>query len=134
MHRELAQRGAFVSVAVFWGRERYVTILMRYLERNLRVNGGVVDEVLLITHNRDDAVGAEGARAILDAAKARHPGVVRETPFCAKPYGCAFDEILTNPHAVYVKIDDDIIFIKDGSFEHLVYQVNQPAARPTNCA
>ena len=25
-------------------------------------------------------------------------------------------------HQVYVKLDDDIIFVKDGSFEHLVYQ------------
>ena len=54
----------------------------------------------------------------------RYPGVVRDVPFCAKPYGCAFDEILTDPHAVYIKLDDDIIFIKDGSFEHLVYQVS----------
>lgn len=54
----------------------------------------------------------------------RYPGIVRDVPFCAKPYGCAFDEILTDPHAVYIKLDDDIIFIKDGSFEHLVYQVS----------
>jgi hypothetical protein len=42
---ELAARGAKVSVAVFWGRERYVSILWRYLERNLAANGGIVDEV-----------------------------------------------------------------------------------------
>ncbi len=39
---ELDRRGAYVSVAVFWGRERYVRILTRYLERNLRANGGIV--------------------------------------------------------------------------------------------
>ena len=43
---------------------------------------------------------------------------------CPKAYGCAFDEILTDPRVVYIKLDDDIIFIKDGSFEHLVYQVS----------
>ena len=57
-----------VTVAVFWGRERYVSILWRYLERNLRVNQGIIDEVLLITKNRDDEAGAIGARAILNAA------------------------------------------------------------------
>jgi hypothetical protein len=42
---ELAARGAKVSVAVFWGRERYVSILWRYLERNLVANNGIIDEV-----------------------------------------------------------------------------------------
>jgi hypothetical protein len=30
---------------------------------------------------------------------------------------------MTDLNTVYIKIDDDIVFIKDGSFEHLVYQV-----------
>jgi hypothetical protein len=42
---------------------------------------------------------------------------------CPKAYGCAFDEIMVDPRAVYIKLDDDILFIKDGSLEHLVYQV-----------
>ncbi len=50
VRRELGLRGAKVSVAVFWGRERYVSILWRYLERNLAVNGGIVDEVRWGTH------------------------------------------------------------------------------------
>jgi hypothetical protein len=54
---------------------------------------------------------------------ARYPGVVREEKFCNQPYGCAFDEIMTDPAAIYIKLDDDIVFIKDGSFEHLVWQV-----------
>ena len=49
---ELDARGASVAVAVFWGRERYVSILWRYLERNLRANGGIVDQVILITNQR----------------------------------------------------------------------------------
>lgn len=53
----------------------------------------------------------------------RYPGIVKRVPFCPKAYGCAFDEILVDPHAIYVKLDDDILFIKDGSVEHLVYQV-----------
>ena len=49
--------------------------------------------------------------------------MVRQVQFCRNVWGCAFDEIMTDPHAVYVKMDDDIVFIKDGSIEHLVYQV-----------
>jgi hypothetical protein len=85
VNAELLRRGAKVSVAVFWGRERYVTILWRYLERNLRANGGVVDEVVLITHNRDDATGAEGAKAILADAVRR----------CGRPSrGCSEPDLL----------------------------------------
>lgn len=32
---------------------------------------------------------------------------------------------MTDLNTVYIKIDDDIVFIKDGSFEHLVYQVRE---------
>jgi hypothetical protein len=45
VQEELARRGAKVTVAVFWGRERYVSLLWRYLERNLAVNHGIVREV-----------------------------------------------------------------------------------------
>jgi hypothetical protein len=44
---ELARRGSKVTVAVFWGRERYVSILWRYLERNLVANQGIISEVRL---------------------------------------------------------------------------------------
>ena len=70
----------------------------------------------------DDADGAAGARAILENFVKKYPNAVLDVPFCSHPFGCAYDEILTDPKVVYTKIDDDIIFIKDGSFEHLVYQ------------
>lgn len=43
-------------------------------------------------------------------------------PTCAKAFGCVFHEILNDDTQVYVKLDDDIIFIKDGAIEHLAYQ------------
>jgi hypothetical protein len=119
VRQELDARGAYASVAVFWGRERYVTLLWQYLERNLRVNGGIVrsfavpnlpprkpwyirypmpawqlasppvhvfvcaarvhpqvDEVLLITNQRDTEEGAAGAKAILDNFVAKYAGPV----------------------------------------------------------
>ncbi len=68
-------------------------------------------------------VGRRPCSLALACTQRRYAGVVREVPFCKRVYGCAFDEILTDPHTVYIKVDDDIVFIKDGSFEHLVYQV-----------
>ena len=119
---ELAARNARVVVAVFWGRHRYVSILWRYLERNLLANHGIVDQVMAITLKRDRGREFQrGSELLLDATR-RYPGHVVQVPFCSHPFGCAYDDILTDPNVVYVKLDDDIIFIKDGSFEHLVYQ------------
>ena len=118
-----AGRNAYVVATVFWGRQRYVELLELYLRRNLRANGGVIDELLLITNNRDSEEGLASATGILNALKADYPDAVKAVPFCAKPYGCAFDDIMVDPRAVYVKLDDDLVFIKDGSFEHLVYQM-----------
>ena len=76
-----------IAIAIFYGRERYVRILLPYIERNLAQNMGVVDEVILVTHNRDSDEGAIGAQRLLDDMVSRYPGVVREEPFCARPYG-----------------------------------------------
>lgn len=76
-----------IAIAIFYGRERYVRILLPYIERNLAQNMGVVDEVILVTHNRDSKNGSIGARRLLDDMVSRYPGVVREEPFCPKPYG-----------------------------------------------
>lgn len=119
----LADRRLTVSVSIFWGRGRYVRILWPYLERNLLANHGIVGEVLLVTKNRDAEEGSKEARHILETAVAKYPGVVKEVPFCVPAYGCAFTHVMNEPDRVYVKLDDDIIFIKDGSIEHLVYQV-----------
>lgn len=49
---ELDARGMGVTLSVFWGRMRYVNILQHYIKRNLRVNGGVLDHVVLVTFAR----------------------------------------------------------------------------------
>jgi hypothetical protein len=82
-----------------------------------------LDKVIIITLRRDALADFQHAGALLDGAVAKYPGIVREVPFCQQAFGCAYDDIMTDPSAVYTKIDDDIIFIKDGSFEHLIYQV-----------
>ena len=65
----------------------------------------------------------DGHRELLAALEAEYPGVIVSVPTCVKAFGCVFSEILTDDKQVYVKVDDDIIFIKDGSIEHLAYQV-----------
>jgi hypothetical protein len=126
---ELDKRGMGVTVAVFWGRNRYVRILWPYLKRNLRRNGGVIDHLLLLQANQTWYEGAviksswdDGNRDLLAEMAAYDPEHIKYEPFCEGRFGCAYDEVLTNKSQVYVKLDDDIVFVKDGSFEHLVLE------------
>ena len=112
----LQQRNKFVSAAVFWGRTRYVEVLWPYLARNLRVNGGVLDEVLLACDGTCDA-------SVRAEAVAAYPSFVRVANVSHLPYTSVFSSILTNDSALYIKLDDDIVFIKDGTFEHLAFNL-----------
>ncbi|MDR3740274.1 MAG: hypothetical protein P4L40_14765 [Terracidiphilus sp.] len=90
----------------------------------MKVNKGIVDKVLLVSKSRNqDEAGAAGAQKIVDDARAKYPDLVVQVPMCTAAYGCAFDEVMLDNNTVYVKMDDDIIFVKDGSIEHLVLAV-----------
>lgn len=117
-------KGMNVTVVVFWGRRRYVSILVPYLERNLAVNGGVVDDVLLL-------VGAPGmdrdgpsvtTMDIINSLTSKYPGVMKALPMCKLKWTCAYNAYMTDKRTVYIKLDDDTVFIKDGTFEHLAYE------------
>lgn len=117
-----AETGYSVTAVVFWGRRRYVVILAQYLERNLVANGGVVDKILLLTGAPVHQSDAGSTRDIIQSLQDKYPGSVSEVSMCKDIFGCAFNEILTDDRTVYVKLDDDTLFIKDGTFEHLVYE------------
>jgi hypothetical protein len=119
---ELDARGAQVVVGVFWGRLRYVRILQHYLARNVRANGGVADKIVLFMYSREPFEGGDGNAAIAEALESAYPGVIVRQPMCKVPFGCVFSEHMTDQNTVYIKFDDDTMFIKDGSLEHLVYE------------
>lgn len=122
VRKELDEKGMGITIVIFWGRMRYVKILWPYIERNLRVNGGSVDVVVILYLARQPEEATDGNREFLEDIAKKFPTVVDSRPFCVLAFGCAFSEILTDPKQVYIKLDDDIIFIKDGSIEHLAYQ------------
>ena len=107
----LDARRATVTVVVFWGRHRYVSILWQYLERNLRVNGGVEDTLLAVTLERDsEQLSWQRSLALLHAAAKQYPTHVTATPFCKTPYGCAYDDIMTDVGTVYIKVGATSVF------------------------
>ncbi|KAK9917316.1 hypothetical protein WJX75_003075 [Coccomyxa subellipsoidea] len=124
LHRSSLQMKAAgieaVGALVFYGRRRYVKLLNVYLERNLAQNGGILDEVVFAVRTLD-----EEDLKFLDLLLARNPGVYRRSA----PGSLYQNDTLVHwqesyniarPDRLYVKIDDDVIFIQDGAIEALV--------------
>jgi hypothetical protein len=114
---ELQRVGAPVYGVVFCCRRRYTNILLPYLQRNLRMHGGLIDHYILFnmgTEPNDDAYPAELARL---------PGFTLGR--CTnKLFGCAYSELMeikAPANTIFVKLDDDILFVADFSFDYLIW-------------
>ncbi|CAK0793059.1 unnamed protein product [Prorocentrum cordatum] len=103
-----------VEVVVVFGRRERVEILHRYLLRNLRVNGGVVDRVSFVVYlaTTQDLVW-------LDELVAAHAPVYVIPPVTGRRLA-KFYSICTEPETVYVKIDDDVVFLADETIPEMV--------------
>lgn len=112
--------GVNITGVVFYGRARFVDILDCYLQKNLAVNGGLLDNVLFMT-NTDDKEDL----AWLDDLVSRVPqyGTVEvKRPNDAHGWG-GFNiiwESLQDPDTIYLKIDDDIVWIGDNAVPRMI--------------
>ncbi|KAI9787045.1 MAG: hypothetical protein M1816_007716 [Peltula sp. TS41687] len=108
-----------VVAIVFYGRRDRVSILHCYLQKNLAINGGVLDEVQFIvkTEDTDDLKW-------LDKAIAKTPGYTKVTvstgsvDYKAFDFSNAWESIQRD--TLYIKIDDDVVFIHEDAIPHLV--------------
>lgn len=120
---------------VFYGRRATVSILDCYLQvshinskdirhetyrcinaqqRNLAVNGGFLDEVVFVARTNDTV-----DLAWLDSRIAVVPQYRRQNvSFSWHDYSGAYGEI--EPHSLYIKMDDDVVFIEDTAIPTLV--------------
>lgn len=98
---------------VYYGRREYVEVLNPYLERNLRKNGGVLDRVLfaLVKYTHDDLI-------YLGHLQRRNPHEFIVPPIEGGGWDCIW-RLASERGAIYVKIDDDIMYIADGTFADL---------------
>jgi hypothetical protein len=98
---------------VFYGRRDRSSILDCYVRNNLRVNGGWLDEVAwgVNTENKDDL-------AYLELLLARTPEY-RKVELRQKSYVGLWAESI-EPGNIYVKLDDDIVFIDNDAVPGIV--------------
>lgn len=114
-----------------FGRERTVSLLVKYMERD--VKRGIVDEYILYM-NTDDDQAADRAYGYALAEQhdwiriierpERYPGPKqRSTGY--------FYRYATDPGTVFVRFDDDIVYVHENAVENLVrarLQMDAPAA------
>ncbi|KAI1208393.1 uncharacterized protein F4807DRAFT_431150 [Annulohypoxylon truncatum] len=110
--------GIKIVALVFFGRKRTVDFLDCYLQQNLAANGGYVDEIRFMVHTNND----EDLDYLKDLVSRReeHYHIVEANTCEGSSYGCIWDSVVEDD-TIYVKIDDDIIFIHPDAIPQLVH-------------
>ncbi|KAI1117776.1 hypothetical protein F5Y14DRAFT_439065 [Nemania sp. NC0429] len=112
-------KGLKIIGMVFFGRKRYVDILDCYLQQNLASNGGYLDEVWFMIHTE-----VEEDLDWLNTHVANNPDykVVGGKDYKPKEPGYGYLwNYATGNNTIYVKIDDDIIYIHEDAIPQLVH-------------
>lgn len=107
--------GVKVIGLIFFGRKDRVQILRCFLERNLVANGGWLDEVHWVK-NTNFPEDVEYLEEIVASNPAYKQIIIKETGFVG--YGLAWTTLLEG--AIYVKIDDDVVFMADDTIARVV--------------
>ncbi|KAI0190744.1 hypothetical protein EV127DRAFT_79727 [Xylaria flabelliformis] len=125
-HHSVAPQGGWVKpkgfkiiAMVFFGRKRYVDILDCYLQQNLASNGGYLDEVWFMVHTQDE----HDIAWLHSLVKEKQGYKIVGNDECNKnnkKYGCLW-EYATADNTMYIKLDDDIIYIHQDAIPQLVH-------------
>ncbi|KAK5988603.1 hypothetical protein PT974_10089 [Cladobotryum mycophilum] len=92
---------------VFFGRRSTVSILDCYLKRNLVKNGGVLDGVIFL-----ERTGDEADLRFLEKLLASEPAYEKwKIDMDGNGYASSYD--LIQDDVMYIKMDDDIVYIED---------------------
>ncbi|KAK0611383.1 hypothetical protein B0T14DRAFT_530259 [Immersiella caudata] len=100
---------------VFFGRREHVKILDCYLQRNLKVNGGLLDEIIFSvnTGNKDDLAYLDN-ELLPNRPQYRKYALEKHKGWLGQ-WGC-----VTERDTIYIKIDDDVIFVEDNTVATMV--------------
>ncbi|KAI1172614.1 hypothetical protein F4777DRAFT_590431 [Nemania sp. FL0916] len=108
--------GLTVKALVFYGRKRTVDFLDCYLQQNLAVNGGYLDEVWFMVHTNIEEDLAYLQTLVKQSIyyKIAMPGECE-----GSGYACMWENAVEDG-TIYVKLDDDVIFIHPDTIPQLV--------------
>ncbi|KAI1451880.1 hypothetical protein F4805DRAFT_463351 [Annulohypoxylon moriforme] len=111
-------RGLKVVAVVFYGRKRNVDILDCYLQQNLVSNGGYLDDVWFMVHTQK----AEDIAWLNEFVKKDPLYKFKALGSCGEEetYGCIWENTVENS-TLYIKIDDDILYIHHDTIPQLVH-------------
>lgn len=111
-----------VALLVFYGRKKYAKILFRYIFRELRCNGGVVDKICIFK-NTIVPEDLEFLNFLISSQYGKYIEILQNVPFGVSGYSTSFDIItkLYNNGWVFVKLDDDIIYVEKDGIRNLIY-------------
>ena len=108
-----------IIVYILYGRKIYTEILFRYLDRNLKINGGVIDKIVLLNHLMESKVNKSEESLFLKNYLRRHKkGYEVIESNGAVPFRNLYSKL--HDDDLVFKIDDDIVFIANGTFEKMV--------------
>jgi hypothetical protein len=122
-----------VNIVLFCCRKRFSEVLVKHLQRNLRTAGGIIDRVLVyrmgevdddpdyplfITRELDGFVLADAAGEGGEGGG----GDDGDAAGCPGLFKCAYLglQALQERSVVYIKMDDDVVFLAHGALEYLV--------------
>ncbi|KAI0163951.1 hypothetical protein GGR57DRAFT_271076 [Xylariaceae sp. FL1272] len=105
-----------VVAVIFFGRRRSVDILDCYLRQNAVSNGGYLDEIWFLV-NTDVEEDIAWLRE-LEAQQKEY--IVMDMSSCDYNYGCIW-EYPVEDDTIYIKIDDDILYIHHDAIPQLVH-------------
>ena len=108
-----------IVACVFYGRKMYTEILFRYLDRHLKKNGGILDKIIILNHimgsKGNITIESEFLRNYLDT----HVDGYEEFKFRTRDTYQMLYSVLNDDDLIF-KIDDDIVFIANNTFENMV--------------
>jgi hypothetical protein len=104
-----------IIALVFYGRESSVSILLKYLEKNLKSNGGILDKIIFAV--KTDKI--EDIKYLDKYLKNKRNSEYERFKIGVKQkYSEAYKNLHDND--LIFKIDDDVVFISNGTFERMV--------------
>ena len=104
-----------IYAVVFFGRINQTKILLRYLEPNLKVNGGVLDKIVFAVKTK-----VKEDLEYLDYIMAQNRSYYQRIRYTSSKE--QYREIYLNfkNDDLIFKIDDDIVYISNGTFEKML--------------